>query len=534
VDGEAAKALDDIARERWLRATGKSILPKYARRKLWKRRNVKAPADPWPRHMPVSIENIDVAVARTVAPVADEPPIREVEALHLGMIAAAQRSIYIENQYFTSHTLGEALAARLREPDGPEVIAILRLSTAGWLEAPTMGTLRTVLLRKLRDADKHDRFHAYYPHIPDLDEGQHCDLHSKLMVVDDECLLIGSANFSNRSMGLDTECSVAIQARGEERVSACIRRFRNRLMAEHLNVSEEAVDAAALQGGSLSSAIASLHSEGRTLKPYERLDEPSEAMVALAQNVADPESPVALDKLVAQFAPDMSGAAARPHWKLLLALLLVLAALGGMWHYTPLAVWADADRVRAWAESFSKNIWAPLIVMAAYTPASLVLFPRPAITLFAVVAFGTVLGFVYAFSGILIAALATYALGLKLDRGAVRRIAGNRLNRLSQIMRERGVLAMTAVRLVPLGPFGVVNIVAGAIRIRLWHFMLGTAIGILPGTLVATIFGDQLAAGLRDPRTINVWLIAAAVVVLGVATLVVRRWLFGSAIRGAR
>ncbi len=104
----------------------------------------------------------------------------------------------------------------LMEDNGPEIIAVLRLSTQGWLEAPTMGTLRTVLLKKLRDADRHGRFHAYFPHIPGLPEGQCCDLHSKLMIVDDEVVRIGSANFSNRSMGLDTECDAAIEANGDD------------------------------------------------------------------------------------------------------------------------------------------------------------------------------------------------------------------------------------------------------------------------------------------------------------------------------
>src|SRR5438876_7354075 len=100
-------------------------------------------------------------------------------------------------------------------------------------------------------------------------------------------------------------------------------------------------------------------------------------MIAIAENVADPEQPVTLDKLVAQFAPDIAGPQARPRWKFFLAMVLVLAALTAMWRYTPLAAWADAERITAWADRFSKYPWAPLIVMAAYTPASLVLFPRP-------------------------------------------------------------------------------------------------------------------------------------------------------------
>lgn len=527
VDAEAARALGEVAQERWLRATGRTLLSNKQHR-FWGRKHPAANGDPWPEELPVRISDVHVAVARTVAPVGDEAPIKEVERLHLDLIEAAKQSIYIENQYFTSNTLGEALAQSLRKPEGPQIIAVLRLSTSGWLEAPTMGTLRTVLLRKLRDADRYHRFFAYYPHIPDMHEGQHCDLHSKLMIADDEVLLIGSANFANRSMGLDTECSVAIEAHEEARVAKSIRAFRNCLLAEHLGVSPDAVENATRQSGSVNGAIKALQSDQRTLKPYEHLDDPSEALVALAKNVADPEQPVALDQLVAQFAPDMRGNGASSRVKLVAGTIVAIAVLAAIWRYTPLAAWADADLIRGWATDFSARSWAPIIVVAVYTPASLVLFPRPLITLFAVVAFGAVLGFVYAFTGILLASLASYALGLRLDRASVRRIAGNRLNRLSHVMRERGLLAMTAVRLVPIAPFGVVNIVAGAIRIRWWHFLLGSALGVLPGTLVATIFGDQLATAMRDPRSINLWLIATAAALLTAATWFVRRWLFGA------
>jgi uncharacterized membrane protein YdjX (TVP38/TMEM64 family) len=99
-------------------------------------------------------------------------------------------------------------------------------------------------------------------------------------------------------------------------------------------------------------------------------------------------------------------------------------------------------------------------------------------------------------------------------------------------MRHRGVIAMTAVRLVPVAPFAVVNVVAGAIRIRPLHFFLGTAIGILPGTLFATVFGDQLITGFRDPRSLNPWLIAALLAIAGVlvaSTWALRRWMFAAA-----
>lgn len=516
MDGDAANALAALVRDRWERATGETL------------KKIVATTEPWPDSLPVSLTDTDVAIARTRAPMGDEEPIGEVLQLYLDMIAAAKRAIYIENQYFTANALGEALAARLAEPEGPEVIAVLRLSTQGWLEAPTMGSLRTVMLKKLRDADKYGRFHAYYPHIPELPEGQCCDLHSKLVIVDDEYLRIGSANFSNRSMGLDTECDVAIEARGEERIAGAIHGFRNVLLGEHLDVPPEQVGEALKEAGTVRGAIAKLASEGRSLRKYERLDDVSDTVIAVA-SVADPEKPVSLDTLIEQFSPEMTVKNARPAWFVPVTLLALAGMLAVLWQWTPLAQWADSDRIVAWAIDFARMPLAPALIVLAYTPASMVMFPRPLLTLLAVAAFGAWYGFAYAFCGIIVAAMATYALGVRLDRQGVRRIARGRLNRLTQVMRRRGLLAMTAVRLVPLAPFAVVNMMAGAIRIRPSHFVVGTALGILPGTLTATVFGDQLFAALRDPRLINP-LAVAVVLALGcllvAATWMVRRWLF--------
>jgi uncharacterized membrane protein YdjX (TVP38/TMEM64 family) len=204
----------------------------------------------------------------------------------------------------------------------------------------------------------------------------------------------------------------------------------------------------------------------------------------------------------------------------------VIAALAAVWRYTPLAELATADRITQWARDFGTSPWAPVLVLAAYTPACLIMFPRTLITLFSVLVFGPWLGFVYAMSGILLASLLTYYAGRVLDRSTVRRLAGPTLNRVSEKLTERGLLAMTAVRLVPIAPFFVVNMVAGAIRIKLWHFTLGTALGMLPGTLAATVFADQVQTALRSPGDVNYWLIAGVVVFFAAGALLVRKVIF--------
>src|SRR4029077_19665512 len=142
--------------------------------------------------------------------------------------------------------------------DGPEIVLVLRLLIHGWLEEHTMHVLRTKLIERLRQADRHDRFRIYYPHVPGLAEGCCLDVHSKLMIVDDRMLRIGSSNLCNRSMSVDTECDAGVEARGTPQVAGVIRGFRDRLLAEHLGVAAERVGEAIARSGSLHHAIDAL------------------------------------------------------------------------------------------------------------------------------------------------------------------------------------------------------------------------------------------------------------------------------------
>jgi phospholipase D1/2 len=116
-------------------------------------------------------------------------------------------------------------------------------------------------------------------------------VHSKLTIVDDEWLRVGSANFANRSMGVDTECDLVIEAGGPD-MRAAIVAARDGLLAEHLGVTVHELRETLHVTGSLGATVAMLaKTSGRTLRYFEFLDEPSSAMVALASGVADPEHP---------------------------------------------------------------------------------------------------------------------------------------------------------------------------------------------------------------------------------------------------
>jgi phospholipase D1/2 len=512
VDGDAAKALAAIARERWLLATGQRLKP------------VREVHDAWPKGLPAEFSGIDVGIARTMPPRGEHPAVREVERLYLDMIAAARDSIYIENQYFTAPRIAAALAERLAEPDGPEVVLVLRLLSHGWLEEHTMHVLRTRLLRKLKAADAYGRLRVCYPHVPDLPEACCLDVHSKLMIVDQRYLRIGSANLCNRSMALDSECDILIEARDRPEVAATITRFRDQLIAEHLSSDLASVQAAIRRTGSLCGAIEALGGMPRCLKELGELPEWPEAVVSAAA-VADPEEPIALDTLMTERAlAEEEEERERPAWGKFALLVAVMAALAALWRFTPLAEFATAENVIGWAQQFASNWWAPVAIVLAYTPACFVMFPRPLITLAGVIAFGPWLGFLYALVGIVFSAAVTYFVGRRMRRDTVRRLAGKGLDRMVEVLKKHGLLAMTLLRLVPIAPFAVEGIVAGAVRLKLWHLLAGTAIGMLPGTLAATIFGDQLQTALSGGGEINWWLVAGIAALLGGGVWAVRRW----------
>lgn len=511
VEGETARSLGTLARERWRLATGRRLRPPRKH------------GDPWPADVEPRMTDATVAISRTLPAGNSHPAVREVEALYLDQIAAARRYIYIENQYFTSQKLGDALMVRLAEEDGPEVVVVLRLLSHGWLEEVTMQNLRRGLIDRLQKADRFGHLHVYYPFIEGLEEGTCIDIHSKVLIVDDEWLRVGSTNFSNRSMGFDSECDLTLEAGGRPEVMREIRGFRDQLLAEHLGVEETRVSGEIAANGSISATIGRLQSPQRTLKALENEEAPG-AVMSLA-SLADPEQPVTVEQLVAQFAPRAALRVRGAQWLKVAAVALLVAALAGVWQLAPIADVLTPERITSWAREFGATGWAPLIVLAAYTPAALIMFPRPLITLFAVIAFGPWLGFGCAMTGILISALVTYVIGMRMDRSMVRRLAGPSLHRCLDVLRRRGIVAMTALRLVPLAPFPIEGILAGAIRIKLLDFMIGTALGMLPGTLTTTVFGDQLQVALHDPRQVNLWLIAGVVLVLVVASLLVRRWL---------
>ncbi len=516
VSGDAAVALGDLARERWRRATGERLEPPGP------------VGDPWPASVVPDLRQVRVGIARTEPRYGGRREVREVERLYLDSIAAARRSLYIENQYLTSKVIGDALAARLREPDGPEIVIVVPRKTGGWLEQNTMDVLRRRLVRLLRSADHHGRLRIMWPDIPGL-APVHLSVHSKLMIADDALVRLGSANLSNRSMGLDSECDICIEAQGDPEAEAAIRRLRDRLLGEHLGVAPAAIAESVALSGSLVETVDTFSDDGRTLRPLEDEAEvdPDLAELIERSHLIDPERPVSPEQLAERVVPQEQRRTARRGIVFVTATLVVFLALAAAWRWTPLGEWLDVESMTAMMERVRNSLYAPVLVLGGYVLGGLLVVPVTFLVAVTVITFGSLWGFLYGIAGSLLSAAVVFGLGHLLGRNAVRQLAGSRLNRLSQGLARRGVLAIVTVRMVPVAPFTVVNLVAGVSHIRFGKFMLGTLLGMAPGILGMALFIDRLIAAIRSPDAINFLLVAGVVLLLIAGGLLLRRWLRG-------
>ena len=509
VEGPCARALGELCRERWRRATGR--VDEVA--------DERPARSPWPHSIAPALSNVPVAISRTEPAYQKHAAVSEVRRLHLDAIATARRFILAENQYFTSTIVARALTQRLTQFEPPDVALIVPATESGWLETSTMGVLRARVHAGLRAADARSRYRMYCPvHPCDAPDPPCINVHSKVMIVDDELVTVGSANLSNRSMCLDTECNLAIEARGDARIRDAIAALRARLLGEHLGVDPEIV-LRATQTMRLHEAIASLADRTRRhLTPLDpRVDPALDALVP-DHEVLDPDRPLDPEVIIADLLPAPKARfRVRTRLAVIIATVLVIGAMALAWRSTALQEFFSFDNVVAMGQRVQSHPWAPFAAIAAFVVAGLVFVPLTLMIAATAALFGPLLAIPISLAGALGSGAVTFGIGRLLEQRVLRKIAGKRLAELARRLRRRGLLAVLLVRLLPVAPYTVVNLVAGASRIRWRDFLLGTALGLAPGLILMSTFVDRAIAAIVSPN--GETFAALALVLAAIATL---------------
>ena len=204
-----------------------------------------------------------------------------------------------------------------------------------------------------------------------------------------------------------------------------------------------------------------------------------------------------------------------------LGILLLLCAAAAAWKWTPLADLIDIRRLAGWTAALRGSPARHFYLLGAYIVGSILLVPITAMILVTAIIFGPVAGSLYSLVGSLAGAAVTYAIGAVLGRDFVQKIAGARWRRLEKKITETGIVAVATLRLLPIAPFTVVNIVSGAFKVPWRDYLLGSLLGLAPGILITNLFAHQLASTLRDPG-IGAFLILGVLIAL---TIVGSVWL---------
>jgi phosphatidylserine/phosphatidylglycerophosphate/cardiolipin synthase-like enzyme len=228
--GPAASQLAELFKLRWLNSGGGELsLPSVQEDLRIKIKN----------SLPISHDRVAISRTQSKTVIPLQNSIKEIRHLYLDAINASDKIIYIENQYFSSQAVYKALSERMRDKNRPKlnIVMILPKKPHAFIEEISMGIVQTKILRSLKQIAYREG-HAlgiYYTLSSSKDlKKEPTYIHAKLLLIDDRFLSFGSANMTNRSMGLDTELNVSWEAKDflDKDINS-IRNIRISLLAEH-------------------------------------------------------------------------------------------------------------------------------------------------------------------------------------------------------------------------------------------------------------------------------------------------------------
>jgi phospholipase D1/2 len=350
-----------------------------------------------------------------------------------------------------------------------------------------MDVLRQRLIFLFHLADKSNKLRIYYSKIHPND-AEILYLHSKMFIIDDSVLKVGSSNISNRSMSLDTECDVVVSAEDNQRTISKIREIRHRLISEHLGITPQKYTEIENDKGSMISAIESLNSNTPTLAPLKPTINEKEVKKIAEMKIIDPEEPIGPKQLIAYFLGDTDKKSLRLNFNKLALIILGLLLVVLLWSISSVKGFINTETALLLLNRSLETSWMHALYAFVFIALSIAGMPATILVGLMGILFGPVEGSIMALITLLISAVISYSIGHYKGINFVAGITGRKVNQLGRRMTKRGVWTMIVIRILPLAPFAIINMMAGASRIRFRNFFIGTLIGSLPGIIILTLF----------------------------------------------
>ncbi|MBC8233023.1 TVP38/TMEM64 family protein [bacterium] len=195
-----------------------------------------------------------------------------------------------------------------------------------------------------------------------------------------------------------------------------------------------------------------------------------------------------------------------------IALIFFVIAIILLFKYTPIRDYISATKLQQFIQSF--GFWAPLVYIIIYTIGPILMFPGSILSLAGGLAFGPIWGTIYTVLGATIGACGAFWVARIMGRGLVEKLAKGKLKTFDDSVAEHGLKVMLFLRLVPVFPFNALNYAAGLSQMKFVDYLIGTLVGIIPGTFAYVYLGSSLTDILS-------WKFLSAVALFLVITVVI-------------
>jgi len=493
----------------------------------------------WPAGFQPQFRDVDVTLSRTIPKMRGEPAITEVEKLFIDQIAQAEKFIYIENQYLTYLPIARALNKQLRAKPDLQVLLVSCDIPQGMMERKVMWCGRVKFWDIVAEGGVQDRVLLVYPATQQDADAESAEesvhIHSKLTVIDNKFLRLGSSNICNRSMGMDTELDVTIAANNDES-ARMIEAIRNDLIREHSGRELADIQNIILSGQPVAVFAEEWPESHQHFRVIDDEKYRNERFVEALRYIGDPIKPfVPIMGRIKYHSGIQQGGEPRS-WFFVPFILAALAALVAAWFLTPLSEIAKVENITGMLDKLSGSIWAMPYAVLLYALLSSVFFPATVLTVATVITFGAIKGFIISYLGMIICGLLGHAIGQKLGEGGLHNRFGKLVRKVFDMVRDSGIAGVATLRIIPTGPFMLMNMVFGAAGIGVANFLIGSIIGLAPGTIAIALTGNGISKIIEHPSPQNVAYlllgIALWVAIIVISQRISKKWQDGGVHKG--
>lgn len=516
--GPVVEDFAKLARWRWQRVANTS--PVDIREKSVNSNNDELPST-WPDEFPPMFRNVECALARTIPFMNDVKPAQEVRHMLLDLISEAESFIYIENQFTARIEIAEALNKQLKLKPDLSVIIVSSFEPKGKFECEAFWATRREFKAVVEEGIDSQRVKLTYSSIQDM-QGRtaYKRIHSKVMTIDDKYLVIGSSNLSNRSMTLDTEIDTILFGNSEDN-KAMVAHVRDDLLAEHtgraLEDVAELLAKSAESGAEQSPVEALMH--GQLAHGYVLTEVRDEIFTETSTDnmyraLSDPEEPlISLPTLGGGVMPARNPR--RRSIMILIALVFVSIFAGLLFWASQSIEWLSSESISAFLEKSRGTYFALPTVLLVYVIGGLLFFPVTVLSLAVAAIFGPIWGPIYGIMGALLSSAILFAIGKVAGNAGLRKMGGPKVATIDEKLKRSGIVGVAAIRMLPVAPFSLVNLVAGISSVGIVQFLVGTFLGMFPPMIAKGLVGDSIAQIWQNPSVATISYLAIGIVLWG-------------------